>query len=82
MNNNTIKSILIKSIDLKNIYVTGDNNHIEIIAIGDIFLNMSKVKRQQTIYLPLMQYFSNQLIHAISIKTYTTTEWIKQKNKI
>ncbi|CAL4323418.1 Acid stress protein IbaG [Buchnera aphidicola (Eriosoma grossulariae)] len=76
-----IKSILMKSISsLENVYIKGDNNHIEIIAIGKIFLGMKHVKQQQTIYIPLMQYFTNQIIHSVSIKTFTPQEWNQEKN--
>ncbi|CAL4323509.1 Acid stress protein IbaG [Buchnera aphidicola (Eriosoma lanigerum)] len=80
MEHNKIKSILMKSISLQQVNITGDHNHIEIIAIGKIFLGMNNVKRQQTIYVPLMKYFANQEIHAVSIKTFTPIEWDKKNN--
>ncbi|CAL4324190.1 Acid stress protein IbaG [Buchnera aphidicola (Protaphis terricola)] len=79
MNNKKIKSILNEQLNLNKIYVKGDNNHIQIIAIGDIFKNTSQVKRQQIIYSPLISMIQENKIHAISITTYTLKEWEKIK---
>lgn len=79
MNTEQVKSILIQSLSLKYVFVTGDHNHLEIVAIGDIFSGLTNVKKQQMIYYPLMKYFSNQDIHSISIQTYTIKEWKKEK---
>ncbi|QFQ32205.1 BolA family protein [Buchnera aphidicola] len=81
MNNEKIISILNKKLNLEKIYATGDNNHIKIIAVGDIFKGISQVKRQQIIYAPLISMITEKKIHALSITTYTTEEWKKkQKN--
>ncbi|AAO27067.1 YrbA [Buchnera aphidicola str. Bp (Baizongia pistaciae)] len=75
---NTIKSLLKKKIPLTVIHVTGDNKHINITAVSDIFNNINTLRRQQIIYKPLMPYIINKTLHAISIKTYSLQEW---KNK-
>ncbi|HMI76813.1 MAG TPA: BolA/IbaG family iron-sulfur metabolism protein [Buchnera sp. (in: enterobacteria)] len=76
-----IKKLLLEKLSLQDIYVTGDSNHIDIIAIGNIFINMNEVQKQQTIYTPLMKYILEKKIHAISIKTYSIESWNKNKNK-
>ncbi|QCI17200.1 BolA family transcriptional regulator [Buchnera aphidicola (Aphis helianthi)] len=81
MNNEQIISILNKKLNLKEIYITGDSNHIKIIAIGDIFKGNSQVKRQQIIYAPLIDIITEKKIHALSITTYTIDEWKKTKKK-
>ncbi|CAL1329540.1 BolA family protein [Candidatus Providencia siddallii] len=70
-----IKQILMKKISLNDVIVTCDFNHFKIIAISDIFKNMNNVKRQQIIYFPLIDYIKNNIIHSVSIKTYTIEEW-------
>ncbi|QCI21103.1 BolA family transcriptional regulator [Buchnera aphidicola (Hyperomyzus lactucae)] len=79
MNNQDIKKILITELDLKQTYVTGDNNHIKIIAVGDVFRGVSKVKRQQIVYTPLINMITEKHVHAISIISYTPEEWEKNK---
>lgn len=80
MDNKKIISILNQTLNLEQIYVTGDNNHIKIIAIGDIFKGINQVKRQQIIYKPLIDMILEKKIHALSITTYTKEEW-KKNNK-
>ncbi|ABF14008.1 BolA family protein [Candidatus Palibaumannia cicadellinicola] len=70
-----IKEILISSLALDEVYVSGNSSHIQVIAVSKIFAGMSRVKQQQTIYAPLMKYITNNSIHAISIKAYTIEEW-------
>lgn len=72
---NKIKLTLKKDLKLSQIYVTGDNKHFNILAIDEIFKDMSNVKRHQMIYKSLKKYISENIIHAISIRTYTKSEW-------
>ena len=74
-----IELLLKKTLSLQKIYVTGDNNHIKIIAISDTFTNMNEINRQKIIYKPLISFIENKTIHAISIKTYSTIEWENNK---
>lgn len=80
MNNTEITSILIEQLNLETAYVTGDNNHIKIITVGNIFQNASQVKRQQIVYTPLMNMIKEKQIHAVSIIAYTPKEWEQNNN--
>ncbi|AFP85252.1 BolA family iron metabolism protein IbaG [secondary endosymbiont of Ctenarytaina eucalypti] len=75
METSEIKSILMKTLVLDEVYVSGDGSYFQVIAIGAQFAGMSRVKKQQTIYAPLMKYISDNRIHALLIKTYTPEEW-------
>ncbi|WP_158379474.1 BolA family protein [Candidatus Williamhamiltonella defendens] len=70
-----IKNSLLAALSLEALFITKHGNHFEVIAVGDLFSGMSSLKRQQTIYAPLMKYITNKSIHAVSIKTYTVQEW-------
>ncbi|WP_343192456.1 BolA/IbaG family iron-sulfur metabolism protein [Buchnera aphidicola (Taiwanaphis decaspermi)] len=83
-----IKKIIIKKTKIKKIYLDGNEENLNIIAIGDIFTNMSHLKRQQYVYGPLTKYILKKIIHSVSIKTFTIKEWnfykksnIKNSNK-
>ncbi|CRK86044.1 Uncharacterized protein YrbA [Candidatus Providencia siddallii] len=80
MKPNEIKQILIEKLSLSQVFVTCENNYFKIIAIDDLFEGMTDVKRQQTVFSPLLEYINNNEIHAISIKTYTIEQW-KYKSK-
>lgn len=78
--NEKIKSLLIEKLDLKQAFIVGDNNHIKITAIGDIFIGITSVKRQKMVYAPLIKMITKQKIHAVSIFCYTLKEWEKNTN--
>ncbi|CAL4322215.1 BolA family protein [Buchnera aphidicola] len=79
MNTLEIESCIKKAVELNNIYIIGDLNHIKIIAIGNIFIGMNNVQKQQIIYKPITKYIMKKKIHAISIYTFTLKEWEKKK---
>ncbi|MCW8330458.1 BolA family iron metabolism protein IbaG [Photobacterium sp. SDRW27] len=74
-----IKQILENALELDEIIVKGEGSHYEVIAVGTIFEGMSRVKKQQTIYGPLMGQIAANDIHALSIKTFTPEEWARDK---
>ncbi|MGP4123585.1 MAG: BolA family iron metabolism protein IbaG [Sodalis sp. (in: enterobacteria)] len=75
MKTSEIKAVLMKSLALDEVEVSGEGNHFQIIAVSTQFAGMSRLKKQQTIYAPLMEYISDNRIHALSIKAYSPEEW-------
>ncbi len=57
--------------------VEGDGSHFEAIVIGDEFEGLSLVKKQQKVYATLGDKITSGELHALTIKTYTPTEWEK-----
>lgn len=74
-----IKQILETALTLDEVIVKGEGSHYEVIAVGTMFDGMSRVKKQQTVYAPLMEHIATNAIHALSIKTYTPAEWARDK---
>ncbi len=74
-----IKAILESALELDEVIVKGEGSHYEVIAVGAIFDGMSRVKKQQTIYGPLMGHIAANDIHALSIKTFTPQEWARNR---
>ena len=59
--------------------MTMQGNHFSVLVISEEFYNLSLINRHKLIY----DIFKNELtneIHALQIKTYTKSEW--EKNKI
>lgn len=79
METNEIKQVLMEKLTLDDAIVTGDGSHFQVIAIGSMFDGMSRVKQQQTIYAPLMEYIADNRIHALSIKAYTPAQWERDR---
>ncbi|WP_343182395.1 BolA/IbaG family iron-sulfur metabolism protein [Buchnera aphidicola] len=81
MKNEKLKLHIIKHVELKKLYIEGNEDHIDITAIGNIFNGISNIKRQQLIYKPITKYILEKKIHAITIHTFTEQEWKNKKNK-
>ena len=79
MDTNEIKQVLMDKLALTDAIVTGDGSHFQVIAVGDLFDGMSRVKQQQAVYAPLMEYIADNHIHALSIKAYTPAQWERDR---
>ncbi|MBT0717639.1 BolA family iron metabolism protein IbaG [Rosenbergiella epipactidis] len=79
METNEIQAVLEQALTLDEVHVTGDGSHFQVIAVGEMFTELSRVKKQQAVYAPLMQYIADNRIHAVSIKAYTPTEWARDR---
>lgn len=60
--------------------VTGDGSHFDAIVVGDVFADLSLVKKQQLVYKTVNDRITSGELHALSIKTYTPEEWEKAKS--
>jgi len=79
MENHEIQAVLEQALTLDEVHVTGDGSHFQVIAVGEMFAELSRVKKQQAVYAPLMQYIADNRIHAVSIKAYTPAEWSRDR---
>ncbi|GAA5218883.1 BolA family iron metabolism protein IbaG [Corallincola platygyrae] len=79
MDNEKIQSLLTEALSLDEVYVKSDGSHYEIIAVGECFEGMRSVKRQQTVYGPLMDTIAAGDMHAVSIKAFTPSEWQRDR---
>ncbi|MEY4921664.1 MAG: hypothetical protein RLY17_381 [Pseudomonadota bacterium] len=79
MDTNEIKDLLMNALALQEVHVTGEGSHFQVIAVGELFADMSRVKKQQAVYAPLMEYIADNRIHALSIKAYTPQEWQRDR---
>ncbi|GAB6263301.1 BolA family iron metabolism protein IbaG [Photobacterium sp. CCB-ST2H9] len=79
METSEIKQILENALALDEVIVNGEGSHYQVIAVGAMFEGMSRVKKQQAVYAPLMSHIASNAIHALSIKAYTPEEWARDK---
>jgi acid stress-induced BolA-like protein IbaG/YrbA len=66
--------------DVSYVKVEGDGYQYQLTIVTDIFLNKSKVARQQWVYAQLKDLITSGKLHAITMKTWTKEEWGEQKN--
>lgn len=74
-----IEQILIEALGLEEAHASSDGSHYKVVAVGECFDGMSRVKQQQAIYGPLNAYIASGELHALTIKTFTPTQWKREK---
>lgn len=79
MSNEEIAEMLKRELALHDVKVKSEGTHFQIIAIDDQFIDMSRVKKQQFVYAPLSDLIADGTIHAVSIKTFSTQQWQREK---
>jgi acid stress-induced BolA-like protein IbaG/YrbA len=74
-----IEKLINDAVALDELHVKFDGSQCTIIAVADFLGELSRVKRQQAIYTPLTQTINDGIIHAVTIKTFTTSDWQREK---
>lgn len=74
-----IEKLLNDALELDELHVKFDGSQCVIIAVADFLGELSRVKKQQTVYAPLKQAINDGTIHAVTIKTFTTADWKREK---
>ncbi|MDN3653527.1 BolA family protein [Thalassotalea ponticola] len=74
-----IERLLKASLNLDELHVTFDGSQCKVIAVADMFADMSRVKKQQTVYAPLASAIAEGKIHAVTIKTFSLAQWQREK---
>jgi acid stress-induced BolA-like protein IbaG/YrbA len=82
METTQVEALLREKLALSEVIVKANGNHYEVIAVGECFDGLSRVKKQQLVYGPLMQTIADGTIHALSIKAFTPTEWTRERKFI
>jgi acid stress-induced BolA-like protein IbaG/YrbA len=68
----------LKEIDsVEYVQVKGDGYHYQLTIVSDVFVDRSKVARQQWVYAQLKDYITTGSLHALSMNTWTKIEWEK-----
>jgi len=66
--------------DVFYVKVEGNGYQYELTIVTDIFLNKTKVARQQWVYAQLKDLITSGKLHALTMKTWTKEEWGERKN--
>ena len=66
MDTNEIKDVLMNALALQEAHVTGDGSHFQVIVVGELFADMSRVKKQQAVYAPLMESQTKWLLRLLA----------------
>ncbi|MDX1525783.1 MAG: BolA family protein [Pseudidiomarina maritima] len=75
----SIQTLITDALPVDEVLVKLDGGHANITVVGELFAELSRVKKQQVVYAPLKAIIASGELHAVSIKTYTPTEWQREK---
>jgi acid stress-induced BolA-like protein IbaG/YrbA len=75
----SIKHLLEQGISTAHLSVVGDGRHFEAVVVSDEFDGKSRVQRHQRVFQALGEGMRDEMIHALSMKTYTPQEWANLK---
>ena len=67
------------ALELDELQVKFDGSQCSVIAVADMFGDLSRVKRQHVITKVLADSIANGSIHAVSVKTFTNAQWQRDK---
>lgn len=79
MDSDSIAALLKEALQLDEVYVNGEGSHFQVIAVSDMFSGMSRVKQQQILYKPLMEYIADNRIHAVNFRVFTPDVWLRER---
>ncbi|EAQ31088.1 MULTISPECIES: BolA family protein [Idiomarina] len=79
MNAEQLTALLKNELEIDEAHVKLDGANVNIIAVGEIFASLNRVKSQQMVYQPLKPLIADGTLHAVSIKTYTPETWERDK---
>jgi acid stress-induced BolA-like protein IbaG/YrbA len=75
----SIKENIARGMAVTHLSVQGDGRHFEAVVVSEEFAGKSRVQRHQRVFQALGDRMRDEMIHALSIKTFTPQEWQEQK---
>ncbi|MFC6277404.1 BolA/IbaG family iron-sulfur metabolism protein [Psittacicella hinzii] len=69
----------LKKLDLIDFKVFLESNHVTIVAVSELFTDMSLLKKQQYIMRATKPFLASGEIHAVHIKAFTPEQWKVEK---
>lgn len=74
-----IEKLINDALALDELHVNFDGSQCSVIAVADMFGELSRVKRQQVVFATLADAIKDGSIHAVTVKTFTTAQWKRDK---
>lgn len=78
MQPNDIQRMIEAGLPDAQVQVEGDGYHFQAVIVSDAFAGKSMLQQHKMVYATLGEHMGSA-IHALSMRTYTTTEWNKLK---
>jgi len=75
MTSEDLQQIISAGLPCDHIVVSGDGRHWSAVIVSPAFEGMRAIARHQRVYATLGPRIHNDEVHALSMKTYTPSEW-------
>ena len=73
-----LETIIAQQLLCQHLSVEGDGRHWYATIVSDQFEGLRLIQRHQKVYATLGQKMQTDEVHALSMKTYTPSEWANQ----
>ena len=75
MQTDEIRELIESAIEDAEVRVTGDGRHFEAVVVSPAFAGKSMLAQHRLVYAALGNRFDTDVVHALSLKTYTPEQW-------
>lgn len=79
METETVAASIRAGIPDAEVQVTGDGSHFEAVVVSAAFDGLSLIKRQRLVMDTVKEQLASGDLHALSIKTYSPTQWSEKQ---
>ena len=73
-----LETIIAQQLTCQHLSVEGDGRHWYATIVSDQFEGLRLIQRHQKVYATLGEKMHTDEVHALSMKTYTPSEWAQQ----
>jgi len=80
MNAHELQAIISAGLACEHIEVDGDGRHWSAVIVSPEFEGKRPIQRHQRVYATLGARMHTDEVHALSMKTYTPSEWAAQRH--
>ncbi|MDH5204885.1 MAG: BolA family transcriptional regulator [Hylemonella sp.] len=77
MTSDELRALIADALDCEHIELTGDGRHWYATIVAAEFEGKRAIQRHQRVYATLGSRMHTDEVHALSMKTYTPSEWAK-----
>jgi acid stress-induced BolA-like protein IbaG/YrbA len=78
MTSDQLETIIASQLPCQHLSVEGDGRHWYATIVSTQFEGLRLIQRHQKVYATLGQKMQTDEVHALSMKTYTPSEWANQ----
>ena len=70
-----VRRLIERGLDCLHIEVTGDGRHFDAVVVSEAFAGKPTIRQHRLVYGTLGERFSNDVLHALALRTYTPAQW-------